>query len=307
MMKNSNPYLILLLIVMCQIAFAQQKTKSEKDTTIPFELTGYNNLSVQAVLNQKDTVHLMFHTAASSMTVTAEAAQKLKSVHFDAVTDDIQSWGGQSNSSRLSKGNLVQIGNLKWEDVSIWENTNSGQNTDGKFGLNLFENKIIEIDFEKKIIVTHNSLPAKVKKYQKLKLYFEEDDMFLEAGCIIDGITIKNKFLIHTGYGGTLLLDDVFVAEHNIGDKLKVVGEKQLKDSFGNVIKTKKAILPLFQIGTTTLSDVPVGFFDGAIGRQKKSIIGGDLLKRFTILLDAKREYAYLKPNHLKGTPYLNI
>lgn len=112
MMKNSNPYLILLLTVMCQIAFAQQKTKSEKDTTIPFELTGYNNLSVQAVLNQKDTVHLMFHTAASSMTVTAEAAQKLKSVHFDAVTDDIQSWGGQSNSSRLSKDNLVQIGNL---------------------------------------------------------------------------------------------------------------------------------------------------------------------------------------------------
>jgi hypothetical protein len=85
------------------------------------------------------------------------------------------------------------------------------------------------------------------------------------------------------------------------------VGEKELKDSYGNIIKTQKAILPAFKIGNTTLSHVPVGFFAGAIGRQKMSIIGGDILKRFNIIIDAQREYIYLKPNSLKKSGYTNV
>lgn len=263
-------------------------------------------MAVEAILNEKDTVQLMFHTAANALTLTEEAVKRLTTVQFDNATDSIKSWGGQANTSRLSKDNLLQLSGLRWQHVSIWENINSGQGTDGKFGIDLFENKVIEIDFDRQLIVVHAALPGKAKKYKRLPLIFENDNMFIQATCIIGGQQVKNRFLLHSGYGGAVLLDDQFVKDNGVGEKLTVTGEKSLKDSFGNIVKTKKAILPALKIGQTQLKMVPVGFFEGAIGRQKMSILGGDVLKRFNIIIDAQRKFIYLQPGSLKTVSYTN-
>lgn len=49
---------------------------------------------------------------------------------------------------------------------------------------------------------------------------------------------------------------------------------------------------------------ISIRFFKGAIGRQKISMIGGDVLKRFNWIIDAKREYIYLMPNSLFNTNF---
>ncbi|MFT3825175.1 MAG: aspartyl protease family protein [Chitinophagaceae bacterium] len=306
-MRNMKMSSLIIAVCLYQGAIGQQKNQvTEKDHIIPFQLTKYNNLSVQAVLNNKDTVNLMFHTAASSLTLTEEATKKITSLKFEG-TDTVKSWGGADNESRFSKSNTLQIGDLSWENIAIWENKNSGPLTDGKFGPDLFENKVVEIDFDKKVIIVHAALPAKAKKYEKLKLTHESDLLFVEAECSIDKSTYKNKFLLHSGYSGAILVDDKFAAETKMGDQLKIVDVKELKDSYGNVLKTKKAILPAFRIGNEKLTNTSVGFFEGAIGRQKISIIGGDILKRFNIIIDAQREYIYLKTNSLKNTAYSNV
>lgn len=248
----------------------------------------------------------MFHTAANAVTLTEEALQKTKSLKFDRI-DSVKSWGGNDNTSKFSKSNTLQIGQLKWENVPIWENKNSGQYTDGKFGLDLFENKVIEIDFDKKVLIITVGLPSKIKQYEKLKLTFEDEMMFVEGNVSIGNNNYKNKFLIHSGYAGSVLFDDQFVAKNKIGEHLKITDEKQLKDSFGNILKTKKAILPIFTLGKVKLKNISIGFFEGAIGRQKISIIGGDLLKRFNMIIDAKREFVYLKPNKLIDLPYSKV
>lgn len=288
------------------LTFFSLATFAQEKTVIPFTLTKYNNLSIRAVLNQKDTVNLMFHTAANAVTLTEEALQKITSLKFDR-TDSVKSWGGNDNTSRFSKINTLQIGALKWANIPIWENKNSGQHTDGKFGLDLFEQKIIEIDFDKNVLIIHQVLPQKIKGYEKLKLTFENEMMFVEANSINGKNSYANQFLIHSGYAGAVLYDDKFVTKNKIAEQLKVTDEKQLKDSFGNILKTKKAILPTFAIGNIKLNNVSVGFFEGAIGRQKMSIIGGDVLKRFNIIIDAKREFIYLKPNKLKNLTYSNV
>ncbi|MBB2144841.1 hypothetical protein GM921_05055 [Pedobacter sp. LMG 31464] len=296
MFKPSFFCSISVFILFCPLfLFAQTK--------IPFELTDYNNLKIKAIINQKDTVNLMFHTAANSLTLTEEATKKIKNLVFDR-SDNVKSWGGNENSSRFSKSNVLQIGELKWENIPIWENTNSGQQTDGKFGLELFANKVIEIDFDQKMITLYNQLPAKVKEFEKLKLTFEDEMMFVEGDLQIDQQTMHNKFLVHSGYAGTILLDDQFTVDNAIDSRLKVIDEKTLKDSFGNILKTKKAIVPIVKIGKTVLNEIPVSFFTGALGRQKMSIIGGDVLKRFNIIIDAERTNIYLKANKLMNSGY---
>lgn len=281
-----------------------QLASAQPVTIIPFHLTEYNNLSVKAVLNNADTVQLMFHTAANAVTITEEAVKKLRSIHFTDNTDSVQSWGGQSNSSRLSKSNTLQIGDMVWKEVPIWENVNSGQFTDGKFGIDLFKDKAIEIDFDKSEIRLYNSLPRKSKKYQQLKLLKEKDELFLEASIITSNGKYINKFLLHSGYAGAILFDDQFAKSTRIGESLKITGEKKLTDSYGNVLVSKQVILPEFLIEGITLNEVPAGFFEGALGRQQISILGGDILKRFNIYIDSKREFIYLKTNSLVNSAF---
>ncbi|RZL18744.1 MAG: hypothetical protein EOO96_26790, partial [Pedobacter sp.] len=120
-------FLKITVLFFCFIA----SRASAQTVQFSFELTGYNNIAIKTVVNKKDTIKLMFHLAASSVTLTEEALQKIQSMKFER-TDSVSSWGGSGNTSRFSKDNTLQIGSLAWEKMPIWENKNSGQNTDGK-------------------------------------------------------------------------------------------------------------------------------------------------------------------------------
>jgi hypothetical protein len=298
---------ILFIFILLSLSIsAQQRTNRPAADTILFQLTDYNNIAVAAILNRQDTILLMFHTAANFLTLTEEAVAKLKSIQFNGTTDSIKSWGGQGNAARFSQGNTLQIAGLQWDSVTLWENKNSGQHTDGKFGIDLFNKNAIEIDFDKHIIVLHTGIPAKATKFEKLALRVQQENLFVEATCVIGKQRFIHPFLLHSGYSGALLLDDQFAAEKKLGSHLTITGEKQLKDSYGNIMKVKKAILPRLQLGKQILDNVPAGFFEGAIGRQKMSILGGDILKRFDMIIDSARTHLYIRPNRLNRIQYSN-
>lgn len=272
--------------------------------TIPFVLTEFNNIYIQAILNQIDTVKLMFHTDATGVFLTKRAAGKTNSLNLDK-TDQANSWGGRG-TIRYSQNNSLQIGHLNWEGTTIMEDENSGQLTDGKFGPNLFPDKIIEINFDKKLLIVHSILPDLDDGYEQLNLIYKRSSMFIEGNCMIGEQMYKNDYLIHTGFGGTLLFDNEFVAKNNISEKLQTISESQLKDSFGNVLKTKKVLLPSLKFGDFDFTDVPIGIFEGTVGQQRMSVLGGDLLKRFNIILDQQNAFIYLKPNDFFDAPFAN-
>lgn len=270
--------------------------------SISFRLSSHNNIIIKALLNGKDSLNLMFHTGTSSLSLIKSSGPKLNSIKWSSETE-VQSWGG-SSSARFSENNSLKIGGIIWDSLPIWENENSGPETDGKFGPNFFAGKVLEFDFEKNYIFLHDSLPNTISQFSKLGLTNDEGSLFMEAWTSIDTNRYKNKFLIHSGFGGSVLFDDAFSAKHKLGEQLEIFKESELRDSYGNVLKTKKAILPHFQIAEFILQDLPIGFFEGAIGRQKMSVIGGDILKRFHIILDSKRQFIYLKPNSLMNLAY---
>lgn len=90
-------------------------------------------------------------------------------------------------------------------------------------------------------------------------------------------------------FGGAVLLDDDFVARHKLIERLEAIGESELKDSYGNVFKTKKLVLPAFSLGHAKLKNIPISVFEGAIRNQKMSVIGSDVLKRFHIVFDFRK------------------
>ena len=270
----------------------QAAQKSLGEVEIPFTLTDQNNIVVSTLLNGTDTLNLMLHTASLDVRLTEDAVRKSKSIKFTA-TDKVKSWGGEADS-RSSKGNRLQIGELLRNDIDIWEDKNSGKDTDGKFGLDFFQNRIVEIDFDHRLIALHDKLPGKIEKYERLKMENQNGLLLVQGSCLIEGETYTNKFLIHSGYSGGILLDDAFAAKAGVDGKIKITDESSLKDSFGNAIKVKKGILPVFVLGSSRISNVPVGFFAGAIGAQKMSIIGSEILKQFNLIFDIANNDLYI-------------
>ena len=304
---------IALFICFATVVFtlqAQPVLKKNDDRNIyviPFRITAYNNIVLQAAINEKDTVNLMLHTASSDVTLTEEAVKKLNTIQFAGAVDDVQSWGGGGNSSRYSKGNSLSIAGLHWDKVEIWDDQHSGQESDGKIGLNFFDGQVLDFDFEKQQLTVGPTLPQRLKQYEKLPLVSQGTNLFIKGILQIGGESLEAELLLHSGYGGNILLNDAFVQNHKIDQKIKITSEKKLKDAYGNVLTTQKGMLPVLKLGKLQLHNTNVGFFTGTVGRQKISVMGGDILKRFHIIVDATRQTVYLKPNRYFKSDYSNI
>ena len=78
---------ILGLLSMLTLNVLAQNKKS----VIPFRLTPYNNIIVKAVLNNQDSVKLMFHTAASDVSLIESVVQRLKSIKINGTVDSVKS------------------------------------------------------------------------------------------------------------------------------------------------------------------------------------------------------------------------
>jgi len=274
----------------------------EAPLSIPFTLTSQNNIAVEALFNETDSVALMFHTAADAIFLTREAVQGMRSLTFDG-TASLQSWGGEAEV-RHSTGNALRIGELTWADLSITEAERSGPGTGGKFGPDLFGSKIIEIDFEQSVLLIHEKLPEYAEQFDWLAVEHRRDGLFVRGSVQVGERWLGHDFLIHTGFGGTFLFDNAFAEANHLDAAFQVVEGRELKDSLGNIVKTRKGVVPAFRLGHTELASVPAELFPGEIGGARTSVVGGDVLKRFHLILDSAAGVLYLRPNALFEAAY---
>ncbi|MEM6804036.1 MAG: hypothetical protein AAF696_21705 [Bacteroidota bacterium] len=261
-------------------------------------------MNFQVQLNGQHPLTLMFHTAASGIAIIEESAENI--FRLDSLAGvEAKSWGG-GGESKYVEHNSLRIGQLNRDSLFIWIDKRSGRGTDGKFGPNFFGDKIIEVIVDQGVLCLHEQIPADLteKGYKAVAISFERGMMFLEWELSLDGKTYSHPFLLHSGYSGSLLFDDAFAAEHGLGEKLEILKTDELQDSYGNVLKTQKAIWPQMKLSDQAFEDVPVSFFEGALGRQKYSVMGGELIKRFNFFIDRENALMYLAPNSLAYTDF---
>lgn len=269
-----------------------QLPKVGEPDTLRFTLTEFQHMIFPARLNGKDSVQLMFHLAAQGLTLIQDSAARFPSVDFNQ-EDSARSWGGRT-ASRTSQGNLLELGPFQWDKQMIWENKASGQFSDGKFGLNYFDHHILEFDFSEEYLVVHTRLPD-TSSYTRVPLKMRQERVFVPTRLQVGDTVLTHSFLLHLGYGGSLLLNDAFAHAHKVSSFWPVTSEQILTDAYGNEIQVKKATVPHMEVGPFALESVPAGYFDGNLGRQSMSVMGGDMMQRFDMLLDLQQVRLYLK------------
>jgi hypothetical protein len=287
---------VLLFSIFCSHCFAQ----SSHTDTLAFSLNKQSNVCIKARINDSDTLLLMFHTSYNGVSVIRESLNK-KILLKNTQNTNLQTWGGRADA-QFSENNKLFIENLRWDSLTVFINENSGVDTDGKFGYDLFTKKIVNLDYDKNLMVVTETLPKNLKGYQKMKLIFENESMFIEGSLVLGKETFSDKFMFHSGYGGAILLDPKIGEKFNT-KSLKTISISELKDSYGNVFKIETKLLPKVIIGNKTLKNVPLSFAARSSDIPMK-VFGNDLLKRFNVIFDFQKNEIYLKPNGLYKLPY---
>ncbi|WP_428068163.1 hypothetical protein [Chryseobacterium gambrini] len=256
---------------------------------IPFRITKHNNIIVKTLVNDKDSLDLMFQIAMEDASISPDRKRNADHIIF---------------KDEISDGNTIKIGKKKYENIRFFDNELTGHEADGKIGTGIFKGKIFKIDYDNSRFVVYDKMPD-LKGYQSVPLLLKNEQLFIPANSIIEKQNVEAYFLLQSGYSGGILYSNEFADGKELDKKLKVTGEKTLKNSAGQSVITKNGILPVMKVGNFVLKDVSAGFFAGELKIQKSSYFGADLLRRFNWIIDAERKKVYIKPSkYFKKTYY---
>lgn len=256
--------------------------------TIPFRLTKHNNIIVKTLVNDKDSLHLMFQIAMEDASISPERIRKADHIKF---------------KDEISDGNTVKIGNKKYDNIRFFDNEFTGHEADGKIGTGIFKDRYFKIDYDNSKFVSYDKKPD-LKGYQAIPLFVEDGQFFVVADNVIDGKQQEAYFLLQSGYSGGLMYGNQFSDENKLDERLKLIGEKKVTNSAGQTLSTKQGILPFFKLGNIVLKDVTAGFFTGEIKTQKSNFLAADVMRRFIWIFDKDRKKVYIKPSKYFNEPY---
>ena len=264
------------------------KLKPEIHDTIPFVLTEYNNVVLKVVLNGKDTLNLKFDSGAGDFLLTNDILKN--KLHLETL-----------------ENNTFKIGNIKWEKQTIHPVELSGQGTAGRFGWNLFDGKIVEIDYDRSIFIIHSKLSKINKGYQKFKIEYTNGLFCIQGELQIENKKYKNRFLFDNGYQRTIMLDDDLMKEQNYPkDSLEIIKKVIMQNGQGKEIPVLTVNNEKLLLGKYTLKNIPVQLLSTSNPAQFKThIMGNEVLKRFNTILDFQNNIVYLKPNSLYDLSYV--
>lgn len=256
---------------------------------IPFRITKHNNIIVKTLVNDKDSLDLMFQIAMEDASISPDRKRNADHIIF---------------KDEISDGNTIKIGKKKYENIRFFDNELTGHEADGKIGTGIFKGKIFKIDYDNSRFVVYDKMPD-LKGYQSVPLLLKNEQLFIPATSVIEKQNVEAYFLLQSGYSGGILYSNEFADGKELDKKLKVTGEKTLKNSAGQSVITKNGILPVLKVGNFVLKDVSAGFFAGELKIQKSSYLGADLLRRFNWIFDVERKKVYIKPSkYFKKTYY---
>ncbi len=213
---------------------------------------------------------------------------------------------GVSNVKTSSK-NKLEIGNLVWNDVflaSIDYKDRKNFPFDAVLGWQTFENKIVEIDYEKKKLILHDKMPNLSPEYSKLEFRFINGIHYIKCTLVVNGKESETWFNFDTGSNGDLIIGQKFASKNKLIGAMRQIGTSKSIGSTGIVFESQQVLLPKLKLGNYEIYQIPMLIRKTTSEDTRiKENIGNNILKRFNTIIDFQNGFIYLKPNPLFYSP----
>lgn len=196
-------------------------------------------------------------------------------------------------------------------DQSFNLSSHIGIPVNGIIGYQFFKNNLIRIDYSSKKLVVYKSgidIRKKLdKKFKKTPIKIERFKPYLEGEVLLNDKVVSVKLLIDIGNSDSIWLFQ------NISSNI-VVPTKNFDDflgkGFSGDIEGKRARIKRFSFDNNQFFLPIVAFPDSSSIKSVRMVkdrigsVGGEILRRFSVVFDYENEQLYLKKNANYNDPF---
>ncbi|MCW3466969.1 aspartyl protease family protein [Chitinophaga nivalis] len=271
---------------------SNRKSEAQKSDTIPITIGSNDKIFISGSINGSAPLNFQFDLGAGGNIIKKGSLDKIK-LKFDGKTILINSDG--RHEVPTSSKNTLTVGSMRWENNITWvvgDNMDRGE--DGLLGNSLFLDKVVELNYDRKIMVIHDTMPEIGKAYTQHGIILDAGVVpFIQASIKVNGILFTDWYMFDTGFSGYLRISSVLYEKHQLNGKV----EKAFS------LWGTRIVLPGFEVGGKLFSNVKTLVKSRQPNDSPRGLMGNRLLKRFNVLLDNRNGYIYLKPNSLLHAP----
>ncbi len=271
---------------------SNRKTGEQKSDTIPITIGRNDKIFVAASINGSAPLNFQFDLGAGGNIIKKGSTDKIN-LNFDGKTFLINSDG--RNEVPTSSSNTLAAGSMRWEkNITLIVGDNMDHGEDGLLGNTLFLDKVIELNYDRKIMVIHDTMPEIGNEYTRHSIILDGGVIpFIQASIKVNGGLFTDWYMFDTGFSGYLRIPAALYEKHQLKGKVEKVFSL-----WGNQI-----VLPEFEVGGYHFSNVNTVLEKAQPDGNPRGLMGNSLLKRFNVFLDNRNGYVYLKTNSLLHTP----
>jgi hypothetical protein len=218
-----------------------------------------------------------------------------------------------------SEGNLLEVKGMKSKshllyiilDQEFNISSHVGIPVNGIIGYSFFKNNLVEINYDKKRVFFYKDNKRNrrriERKYSKVAISIEKSKPYITTIVVVDSVKTAAKLLIDVGNSDAIWLfqnsaKGIYVPEKNFDD--------YLGKGFSGDVMGKRARISEFVLSDFTFKKPIAAFPDSTSLRHiamvsgRSGSVGGEILKRFSIVFDYTNENLFLRKNKSFSAPF---
>lgn len=281
----------------------QRKAEANGPAIIPFTIER-GRILLATSINGSDPIALLFDTGANAILLGPTAVQRGVSI-VTSGSGTNAGVGGQHTVS-TSVGNTVEIAGLRWEQEPILLSDQPSNAVDGVLGMHMFDGKVVEFDYDRSLLLIHDSLPASLDGFTRVELGRAGSLPTIPVTFHTGSTTVEGSVIIDTGATGALFARRDFAEPRGLYGTMQKLGTARQTGTGAGSVMSDLVLLPTMTVGGTDLTDVPIYLetTNNEQGAGSGAVLGMDVLSRFSMLIDLAHGTAYLRPNATINAPF---
>lgn len=314
--------MLLLFFVFIYVfpVFAQDEFQFEKGidkVKIPFQLIN-NLIFIPIKVNGTELTVLLDSGVQETILFSLEDKNEVNLKNTEKIS--LRGLGSEDAIEGLkSEGNLVEVNGMQSKehllyiilDPSFNLSSHVGIPVNGIIGYSFLQHNLVEINYAKKQVIVYKDNPKNRKRVEKnsnkIPISIERSKPYIKTTMVIDSIAFPAKLLIDIGNSDAIWLfqkisDKISVPEKNFDD--------YLGKGFSGDVLGKRARISEFTISDFKFNKPIAAFPDSSsirhvtMASNRLGSVGGEILKRFSVVFDYPNEYIYLKKNKDFNAPF---
>lgn len=278
---------------------------------VPFDLY-WDGILIQARINNSEPIWLALDTGANLNIINKRVFDRLALNAKGAV--NLTGGGG------TAKGEFAENATISLPGVSAYKQpiasapldamSLEGHEVEGLIGTPFLMNFVVEIDYEHKMLTFHDPKVYNLASAPEAIVMEDRNGWpYVEAELSINGHDkLTENFMLDTGSNRIFHINRPFAEAHKIlATPPKSQTAEGVGEGIGGQVKFIEARIHSIRIGKYTVSRPVVSISQDTEGfgaSAAAGVVGGEMLRRFTLILDYSTSRMLLRPNAHFNEPY---